>query len=139
MEKETTNLFPDKELFDMKFLGFIKFDKAEVSNRSEIDKAMQEYFCLVKKAQEVDKLLWKHTDDLVKKYDSLKASIDYVANIISDKIENYCNAHTGDFNFKKDGDDKSRATLTFEHGEIIITRKERIDFKFKPVKEYAKA
>jgi len=133
MAEDTQNLFPVKELFDMKFLELVKYDKAEVKENGDIDKALQEYFFLTEKGKEVQKLYMKHSDDLVNRALKLRASIDYVRQIIFDKIHDSFDC--SEVIFEEDENGVSKATFPFEHGEIVIIEKSKTEFKIKPVKE----
>ena len=134
MAKED-NLFPEKDLIDMKFMDLLKYGNIEIKDKTEVDKALHEYSLLIYKAKELDAAYNKLEVQLISKHNDVASLINEAKNSIENNIEKYYSEHFTDLSFQpREDNDSSRATLQFEHGEIIVTHKSKTDFKIKPTK-----
>lgn len=127
------NLFPERELIDMTFMEYIRFSSFVPVNKTELDKAIQEYNCLSAKFSEATKEFSKRQKDLETKYDTIAKRISDTMNNISAGVESFVESNWTDFNISYDDQDKCE--INFEHGKLILEQKTSTKFKIKPVKE----
>jgi hypothetical protein len=133
MEKENTNLFPEKDLIDLTFMDHIRFNCFVPVNRAEIDKAIQEYNCLKVNAAKCTNVFLQKQRDLDKKYEAVSNHINgFMDNILKGVEECIANNWT-DYGISYGDDDK--CVIDFEHGKVLLEQTTKTKFKIKPVKE----
>lgn len=127
------NLFPERELIDMTFMDYIRYSSSVPSNKTELDKAIQEYNCFSAKFSEATKEFSKRQKDLETKYDTIAKRISDTMNNINDGAEQCIRNHWTDYDISYDNYDKCE--INFEHGKLVLEQKIKTKFIIKPVKE----
>jgi hypothetical protein len=126
-------MFPERELIDMSFMDHIRYNNTVPENKTEVDKALQEYNCLSAKFKECTIVFSKRQKDLEAKYDSLAKIISDAMNGILAGVEDNIKRNWSDFGISYGADDKCEINL--EHGKIILEQRIKTNFKIKPIKE----
>lgn len=118
------NLFPEKEIMDMKFIDLVKFGNIDIKNKEDSDKALHELSLLKNKQRELSGIQKKHEDALALKIAECSLPIFAAIRTIEENIQRYYDHHLDEFEFI-DGE----AKLQFKHGEIIAKQKTEVKIK----------
>lgn len=133
MEKENTNLFPEKDLIDLKFMDHIRFNSFVPINKTEVDKAIQEYNCLKINLSKCSDVFIKKQRKLDNEYEAVQKRIEDSMDCIIKGVEECIANNWTDYGISY-GDD-NKCEIAFEHGKLVLEQKTTTKFKIKPVKE----
>lgn len=133
MENNNTNLFPEKDLIDLKFMDHIRFNSFVPINKTEMDKAIHEYNCLKNNLNKCMGIYSRKQEELSNKYQNVSKEISDAMESIMDGVEECIRKNWTDYSISYGEDNKCE--IEFEHGKLILEQKTTTKFKIKPVKE----
>lgn len=121
MENDNTNLFPEKDLIDLKFMDHIRFNSFVPTNKTEVDKAIQEYNCLISNFKKCTSVYSQLQRELDNKYNAVSKKLSDTADTIMHGVEQCIGNNYSEFGINFNG--KEKCEIEFEHGKIILEQK----------------
>lgn len=134
MNNESPNLFPEKDLIDMKFMELVQYTELEIDSKPDIDKALHEYSLLMKKRKEISDLRVKLIDEVGMKLAGPEAAILSAMSSIKSNIERYYTTNGIDAKFEDLGNGTQVAIIEFDHGEVKLTKESKLKMEIKKIK-----
>lgn len=126
-------MFPERELIDMSFMDHIRFHAFVPTTKPEVDKAIQEFNCLVTKSKELSAIFDKAVSKLTSEFETLHQKISVAKDSILSGVKCCIDDSTNDMGVLYDEDDKCE--IDFQHGKIILEKTTTTKLKIKPIKE----
>lgn len=132
--KAPVPLFRPKPLVDLSGLPYVKSDKREIANSTELDKAIGEVNWLHKKKAELREQVKMRIAALTDEEMSIEDQLNDLIALILSGIRRYYDNAMLNVDFVDMPNGEKQATVKFDHGEVVITKSEKTRIQIKPAK-----